>query len=811
MLMKIRRLLLLIIPLCLSYASYATNLGVGGLAITSVNSDGDDDFSFVLLTDISGTTTVYFTERPWDNDQDGGGAAPTWATSTDGTITWTYVGSLPAGTEIQISQPGNSGGTASIGTSSESGSFSLSSSSDVVIAYTGTGVPNNGTEVTNFIWATAWNDPFTDNATASTTSSVPTGLAVGVTAVEFTTDSGDNLQYNCSVVGPDAATLRSAIANSANYNLSDVTTYIAPGCAYLASTTWNGVTWSNGAPSASVDAIIASNTAPGSFTCKDLTINAATALVVSAGATITISGTSVTNNGFGAVAADAAGKLLFDNNGNTITLSGNAHSFRGIVEVSGTTTLATAGLITLTAPSTSSMGQLMGTGTVNGNISMQAFIDASGGGKYMYLGSPMTNAVLSDFNEPGATMVSANSAQGTTWEWDAANAEWDPAGGSNLASTAERGRGYSMYVGMNGAFGPFLIDDGDRTGTVTITGTCTNDATVNSTLSYNDGQAATVNFVSGSTINDTEGWNLVANPYAAIYDWDGQTIPADMSSAIYRFNGTNYSAYVKGVGSASRYIAPMQGFFVQLTDNTPGNLVFDRGNRAPTQSATLTKTTTYNIDGVSLHLEGMGGNVHDDLFVGFEAASSVDFDNEWDARKLSNKGLAPNFYVQLGQSAYSVCRVPLSGPHSFNLKLAYGQDGDNMSIAADLSDLQSFGQVLLEDRKLNVVHNLTLGAYSFVQDNAFGPDRFILHFDQATVGQEENYQHSVYGFANARGLNVELGLVQDATVELYSISGQLIERKEGQNGLVHFPKTANGIYLIKVEAGAFTQTVKVVR
>ncbi|MGB0177440.1 MAG: hypothetical protein ACPF9D_09750, partial [Owenweeksia sp.] len=95
-----------------------------------------------------------------------------------------------------------------------------------------------------------------------------------------------------------------------------------------------------------------------------------------------------------------------------------------------------------------------------------------------------------------------------------------------------------------------------------------------------------VSFVGGSGVSATEGWNLVANPYAAIYDWENQTIPADMSSAIYRFDGTNYSAYTKGAGTASRYIAPFQAFFVQLTANNPGNLTFDRNNRAPTQSAT---------------------------------------------------------------------------------------------------------------------------------------------------------------------------------------------------------------------------------
>ena len=577
-----------------------------------------------------------------------------------------------------------------------------------------------------------------------------------------------------------------------------------------ATTTWTG-SWSNGIPNANMDVVIAENISVSSFTCRNLTINASKVLLLGSGQTVTVTGTSITNNGFGLIAVDAAGRLNLDNNGNTITLSGNiSGGFRGIVEIQGTTTFATNGLITISAPSASSFGQVTGTGTVNGNISMQAFLDASTG-RYFYLGSPFTNAVLSDFKESGAIMVSSSSSQGTAWEWDAANAEWDPAGGGNLANVATRGRGYAMYAGMNGSYGPFLIDDGDRTGTVSISGTISNDATVNVGLSYNDGQAAGVSFVGGSGVSATEGWNLVANPYAAIYDWEGQAIPADMSSAIYRFNGTNYSAYTKGAGSASRYIAPFQAFFVQLTANNPTNLVFDRDNRAPTQPATRSKTAAYSIDGADLHIEGMGGNVYDDLFVGFETNSTSGFDNDWDARKLLNKGITPNLYVQFGPEAYSVCRVPFTGPRSFPLKLDYVQDGDVMSISADLSSLSSFGKLTLEDRKRNVMHDLSTD-YTFTQDNGFGPDRFILHFSQPSIGIEEPKEPTmVYGYADDNGLNVELGILHDATVEVYNLAGQLIERGTSLNGKATFPIEKNGLYLLKVTAKDFSQSLKVIR
>ncbi|MEQ9263436.1 MAG: T9SS type A sorting domain-containing protein [Owenweeksia sp.] len=800
------------------YMVSATNLGVGDLAITSANADSPDNFSFVLLTDISGTTTVYFTERGWDNDANGGGAAPTWVATVDGTITWTYTGSLSAGTEIQITSPGT-GGTATIagtataaGTTTETDSWSVSSSSDAIIAYTGSGVPNDGSEVTNFIWAVSWNDPFIDDPTATSQSSLPTGLTLGTNALEFAANSGDNIQYDCSVTTP-VATLRSAIADNTNYNLDNTTVYLAPECGYLASTstTWNGATWDNGVPDATTDAIIAGNVAPGSFTCKDLTINSGFALVFGSNQTVTIKGSTITNNGFGAISVDASANLIFDNDGNSIDLVGNTHNYRGLVTVSGTTTLNTNGDLVLTAPSASSFGQITGTGTINGDVTVQAFIDGTDG-RYYYLGAPFTDAILSEFNEPGAIMVSANTAQGTAWEWDADNAEWDPAGSGNLANFAVRGRGYAMYTGNNGAHGPFLIDDGDETGVIQVSSATDNASTVSFPLGYNDGQASSSSFVTGTSTNDTEGWNLVSNPYAAIYDWDGQIIPGGMSSAIYRFNGTNYSSYTKGAGTASRYIAPFQGFFVQMTGNIAANLVFDRDNRNPTQTATLAKKSNYTVDGVSLHIEGMSGDVYDDVFVGFDANATASFDNQWDARKLSNKGITPDFYVALGQFNYSICRVPFTAAWSFPLKLDYDQDGDAMTIHADRSQLKSFGQVTLEDRKLNVMHDLTLSDYNFMQDNAFGPDRFILHFGQPSISIEEPKQQAmVYGFADENGLNMELGILHDATVEVFNLSGQLIDSKEKSNGRVTFPIEKSGLYIMKVRAGEFTQSVKVIR
>ena len=72
---------------------------------------------------------------------------------------------------------------------------------------------------------------------------------------------------------------------------------------YFNSSTWNGTTWSNGAPSVALDAIIAENfssTSSGDtagFTAKTLTVNSSKLFTINSGHTVTVAGAITNNNG----------------------------------------------------------------------------------------------------------------------------------------------------------------------------------------------------------------------------------------------------------------------------------------------------------------------------------------------------------------------------------------------------------------------------------------------------------------------------------------------------------------------------------
>lgn len=237
----------------LPFNGHTTDLNAGDLLFTGYNANDatKDAFSFVLLVNISGTTTVSFTDNGW--------------TSTnvfrvgEQTVTWSYTGTLEAGREITISGPSAGVGVAilqgpdiSIGTCT--GTIpSFATTGDQIIAYRGSvdaptliaGLHMNvySTDLgqcantTNAAW-----DPtcITENANFSV---MPLGLEAGFSAIWIGTEGvgaseQDNASFNCTGPLLTAAQVRAAITNNANWTANSVappdsTVRLPTKCSYL--------------------------------------------------------------------------------------------------------------------------------------------------------------------------------------------------------------------------------------------------------------------------------------------------------------------------------------------------------------------------------------------------------------------------------------------------------------------------------------------------------------------------------------------------------------------------------------------------
>ncbi|WP_061025446.1 calcium-binding protein [Bradyrhizobium sp. CCH5-F6] len=167
-------------------------LTAGSIAFTGFNGDGNDNLSFVALTDIPQGTVINFTDSNWNGSSFASGS------SSESTIAWTATTAIPAGTVIDINNVGKGTFGASAGsvTFTNANNTGLSNDSEVVYAYVGSAsAPTFLAAISNVGYATS------DGTLTGT------GLVAGQTAVSFT-GGLDIVGYN----GP-----RSGLTSFADY------------------------------------------------------------------------------------------------------------------------------------------------------------------------------------------------------------------------------------------------------------------------------------------------------------------------------------------------------------------------------------------------------------------------------------------------------------------------------------------------------------------------------------------------------------------------------------------------------------------
>jgi len=261
----------IIILLTIFTVKSQTVLTAGDIAITGFNADDPDRFTFVILTDITATTQINFTDRGW--------FATGGFRGFEGTITWTTDRDLLCGTEVIITN--NSPFSTSIGTVTDSGGLGLATVGDQILAYQGPDATPTFINAINFDGA-GWSDAINANTTA-----LPTGLTDGVNAVDF--GEIDNASYDCSVSN-DPVLILTAVSNDTNWTLSNVIIPIG-GCYYtccISTTIWNGVVpgWDNGLPTTTSEAVINAlydTGVSGSIDACSLTVNADLTIAGSSG------------------------------------------------------------------------------------------------------------------------------------------------------------------------------------------------------------------------------------------------------------------------------------------------------------------------------------------------------------------------------------------------------------------------------------------------------------------------------------------------------------------------------------------------
>ena len=536
-------------------------------------------------------------------------------------------------------------------------------------------------------------------------------------------------------------------------------------------TTWNGTTWSDGAPDLSRLAIINGNydtTSHGDFECCSLLVNATFTLNIQADDFVLIQN-NLTNNG----------TLNVLNNGSLI--------------------------------------QVNDLGVNTGNISYQrattgAALD------YVYWSSPV-NVV----NTPSGFIY--------TWSPDVANpnggqGNWIAAGNTAMQS----GIGYIMrgvlsrnFVGVprNGIYTPTIRRGSDLgAGSAGPNG-------VMRTLTDDNWNLLGNPYPSAISIGSFLTANTEIDGFVRL--WTHGTLPSTaISDPFYNNFVSNYTAAdyiaINGAGATSgpgtlSVIGGGQGFFVLMNPGaaTTSTVLFNNSMRdkgySNSQFYRNSNTTNAGPDGdmerhrIWLDLVSPTNETTRTL-VAYVDGATTGKDRMFDA--FTDYKLAQNFYSLIDDQVMAIQGkgLPFEQEDRVPLGLKIPSNGIYKIAIAAVDGLFESGQTIyLEDKSLGVIHDLRQNPYSFTGTSGVSNDRFVLRYTNETLGNEdfENLDNSVIVTSGNNLLVTSLKeTIKD--VKVYDVLGRLIDNKQNVNSLSislnNIVKTNNALIIyVTLESG----------
>jgi hypothetical protein len=373
----------------------------------------------------------------------------------------------------------------------------------------------------------------------------------------------------------------------------------------------------------------------------------------------------------------------------------NYYKKNAILEVDYTGELTVYGDVQIETD-VSNYGALIDLGTIHilGNGVVSRYLS---GNRWTYISSPVNNAVSTQFGEE-------------IYYYDevAAKDNWN--NGWVLAENIllESAKGYDVYKYKNDI--------------INLEGT------------FNSGTyGITVTNTDGNEVAEHEGWNLIGNPYPSAIDWDaaGWT-KTNVNDAIYIWDQTqqNYVTYISGVGTngGSRYIPPMQGFFVKVTNPGSGYVGMTNEVRIANTESKL-KSAGSDKDGLTIRLDGY--SYSDETLIRFVDGAGTNFDKAYDAlKKFSDNEVVPQIYTTTGKGEHlAINSYPLTIDYSIiPIELNVIGAGDYTLQFDGVWNLDVSKTIYIEDKQLDTLINLlSVNRYSFTTDDIEMGGRFALH------------------------------------------------------------------------------------
>jgi hypothetical protein len=300
----------------------------------------------------------------------------------------------------------------------------------------------------------------------------------------------------------------------------------------------------------------------------------------------------------------------------------------------------------------------------------------------------------------------------------------------------------------------------------------------------------------GSSDISLIGFNLVGNPYPSSIDWQASSgwTRTDLVSSgggcdmwIWNPAASNYgvcnSVSGSGTNEVTRFIAPMQGYFVHASAD--GSMSLDNSIRVHTGSGNWFKGSESDPHMLNVIIQSESDKSFDEVRLLFDYNA-----DKAGARKLfSHVATAPSLFMPSAGDFYSV-RYLTNTTENPTVAVAFkpGKDG-NYKLTCNF-DAGKFESVVLEDRQKHYLRDMKMGnTYDFEASKTDDANRFVLHFGPDNNASYDQLPARIY--TDGSQLIIDLSLIGPETETLvYDMLGRLL-LKETLPGLTMSKRSIN--------------------
>ncbi|MFK7951911.1 MAG: Ig-like domain-containing protein, partial [Ekhidna sp.] len=371
-------------------------------------------------------------------------------------------------------------------------------------------------------------------------------------------------------------------------------------------------------------------------------------------------------------------------------------------------------------------------------------------GKYSFVGTPVEQNASIVGSDLGTSVYKYNEM--VDYDADGIN-RWEDASSDQLIPA----KGYTQ------AFQHEIVFTGiPNDGTITYSGTYTeDDADVN------------------------EGWNLVANPYAAAIKVEDFLLENDhVSGSVYIWddNGSNSQrgtnadyivanatmASATAAGGSSRYnnhLGSAQGFFVKLDDNSDTDIVFTEDMRVTQSNGDANFFREIELPVARINLTNSAG-LFKQTVIGFtEDAIKNELNKTYDAQAFTASANDGLFTMKAGRSLTLNGMIP--DWEVIQLQMNTAEDG-LFQIAIELEGYE--GGLYLRDNLTGDITDLTTEGYTFTTSSGINTERFELLSSPSNVLGLEDSKVLVYAIEHTLHISQENNEIRE--YEIFNLNGK---------------------------------------